>query len=99
MKGVTRRPVIKAPLTRPVSAATTTPPSAAVTGPWPLLRSEAITTVASATAEPTERSMPPRITTSVIPTEHRPRATVCRAMVTRLTGRANVSGTRTTKSR
>ncbi len=43
--------------------------------------------------------MPPRTMTRVMPEAATPTTAVCRAMVTRLAGRAKVSGERTTKSR
>ena len=61
MNGITRRPVMSTPLASPHDAAAAIPPSAAMQRVH--ARSEAaraITTVVSATIEPTDRSMPAR---------------------------------------
>ena len=59
----------------------------------------AMTTVVSATDDPTERSIPPDTMTIVMPAAAMPTTTVCRAIVTRLMGRANVSGRSATNKR
>jgi hypothetical protein len=60
---------MRTPARAPHSAATTIPVSEAVTGPAPPLSRLAMTTVVSATDEPTDRSMPPETMTMVIPAD------------------------------
>ena len=67
MNGTTRRPVMSTPLTRPQSAAAATPPSRRGEGDQPARSSSAMTTVVSATTDPTDRSMPPDTMTIVMP--------------------------------
>jgi hypothetical protein len=95
--GVMRRSVTPAPTTAPQAAATAMPARAEVPGPDPFRSIQAMTTVTSETRDPTDRSMPPATITTVIPTVAMPTTTVCRAMVTRLSAVANVSGARQAK--
>ena len=68
MKGTTRKRVINSPLSNPNRAQTNTAVTAAARGPNPVLfNNQAITTVPRATTEPTERSIPPEMITSVMP--------------------------------
>ena len=61
----------------------------------PVRRASAITTVVSATSEPTERSMPPWTITNVMPTAATATTTVWRVIVSRFTTPRNVSGAST----
>ncbi len=67
MNGTTRSRVMSRPLTVPHSAAAASAPSAASAGSMPMRSRSAVTTVLSATMDPTERSMPPETMTIVIP--------------------------------
>ena len=84
MNGMTRRPVMSTPLATPHNAAATIPPSAAMPGPASALNRTAITTVVSATTEPTDKSMPADTITIVMPSAVVQTIAVCRAMSSRL---------------
>jgi hypothetical protein len=92
MKGVTRSRVMSSPVSSPPRAETPMPASAADQGSAPWRKSHATTTVVSATPEPTDRSIPPWIITTVMPTAVIATTTVWRAMVTRFCVPAKVSG-------
>jgi hypothetical protein len=92
MKGVTRSRVTSSPVSNPAAVEARMPPQAAVHGPAPARRSDATTTVASATPDPTERSMPPCTMIIVMPTATTATTTVWRAIVTRFAAPRKVSG-------
>jgi len=69
MKGVMRSPAIAAPLARPMSPPAATPAATTAAGLQPRWIRSAPTTLVSAMAEPTDRSMPPLMMTMVIPSE------------------------------
>ena len=62
------RPVIAAPIHAPTAAQASTPAAPAMTSGSPAPRQSAITTVPSAIAEPTDRSIPAEMMTTVAPT-------------------------------
>jgi hypothetical protein len=97
IKGRILRLATSRPVAVPSAAVARTASAAAAAGPDPDLRIEATRTVVSATIEPTERSMPPAIMTSVMPEAAMPTTTVCRAIVTRFCVLPNVLGLRTIK--
>jgi hypothetical protein len=76
MNGVILSVATSAPLSAPHRAPAAIPASAATRGPWPARAALAVTTVTSATTEPTERSMPPCTMTRVMPTAHSATTTV-----------------------
>ncbi len=95
MNGTTRSRVTRAPFASPQSAHTATARPAASQGQGPeaqSLRNQAMTTVLSATIEPTDKSMPPEMMTSVIPSAAMPTMVVWRAMVSRLRDERKLSG-------
>ena len=91
MNGTTRRPVTSAPFTSPQMPPPTTPAIAAARGdqPWP--SASATMTVVSATTDPTERSMPPETTITVMPSAAAHTIAVCRAISSRLPGRKKLA--------
>ncbi len=91
MNGVTPRPVMSAPLASPQRPPTATPqPRAAGIGRPASLMSVARTTVTSATAEPTDRSIPPAIITAVIPSAAIPTMTACTAIIRQVNAWRNI---------
>ena len=67
------------------------------------MKSQAVSVAASASTEPTDRSMPPEMTTAVMPTARIPFSATCRRMSVRLpmsrkTGRPPRTGEKTIES-
>ena len=84
MKGVMRRPAMAAPLTRPMAPPVATTASSTATGPQPCWISRAPTTLVRATAEPTDRSMPPLTMIIVMPSAPMATITVWVKMILKL---------------
>ena len=91
MNGTTWSRVISRPLSAPHSAPAATPPSGARSRRRrrPARSSSAVTTVLSATMEPTDRSIPPATITIVMPSAATQTMAVCRAISSRFAARKN----------
>ena len=102
MNGATFSRVMSVPLVSPVRAPANIAMTIAAAGPPPappLLSTSATTTDVIATIEPTERSMPPRMMTSVMPSAAVPTMAVCLAMVSIVRIDVKLSGPMSAKKR
>ena len=86
MKGGSRPSVMPAPLTAPSATPMASPASMTSGIGMPASSSIAETTAATATIEPTERSMPAVRMTKVMPTETMPNSATWRSTLIRLNG-------------
>jgi hypothetical protein len=104
MKGARRRRVTSAPLTTPINMPTAIPPTTASAGDTPPVTigrpvtgsgtlcgmRTLMLTQTTATAEPTERSIPPAMMISVMPSAAMPTTAVWRRMSSKLSTVKNV---------
>ncbi len=81
MNGVRSSRVMSSPMRAPHAEPAATPPSAATSGGTFCFKSSAIATVQSAMFEPMERSMPPEMMISVMPSAAVPTTAVCSSMI------------------
>ena len=99
MNGATFKRVIKFPLAKPVSAPAAVAARIATSGPLPPTSTKATMTDVMATIEPTDRSMPPRMMTRVMPRAAVPTIAVCRAIVSSVRTDVKLSGPASAKKR
>ena len=94
MNGTTLPYAISTPLISPAPRPTASAQTTMTNGPYSWVASVVIHTLASATIEPTDRSMPPEMITNVMPTLTTPIAAASRSMIEMLLSPRNVSGLR-----